>query len=277
MIIYGDQIALKIREDLKKKLCKENIRPFLAVILVGDNKASLSYVKAKKKACLETGIDFKLLEFEKDTTQKTILETIDELNNDKKVNGILVQLPLPKHLDSQEIIERIQPDKDVDGLTTINSGKLFKGLEGFFPCTPLGVIEIFKSINYDLVGKNVVMIGRSNLVGLPLFKMLVKQDATVTLAHSKTKNLKDICKKQDVVIVAIGNPKYITKDYIKKDAVVIDVGINRVGDKLYGDVDFEQIKDIASYITPVPKGVGPLTIAMLLCNTYKAYRVQNHD
>lgn len=277
MIIYGDQLALKLRAQLKEKLEKENVKPYLAVILVGENKASLSYVKAKRKACLETGIDFKLLEFEENVKQDILLKTIDDLNNDKRINGILVQLPLPKHLDSQEIIERIHPDKDVDGLTTINAGKLFKGLQGFFPCTPLGVIEIFKSINYDLTGKKVVMIGRSNLVGLPLFKMLVQQNATVTLAHSKTENLKEICKLQDVVIVAIGKPKYIDDEYIKKDALVIDIGINRVGDKLCGDVDFEKVNGLASYITPVPKGVGPLTIAMLLSNTYKAYKVQNND
>ena len=278
MIVYGSEIALKIKTQVKAeideiKLANKRI-PKLGVILVGDNPASISYIKGKGKACEEVGMDFELMSLAADVGQATLIEKIEMWNQDPSIDGILVQLPLPKGYDYDEkyILEMVDPRKDVDGLTSSNAGKLFLGEECFAPCTPLGVMEILKDCQIDLCGKNVVVVGRSNLVGLPLSRLLIGANATVTVCHSKTNNLKEVCQRADVLIVTIGKARYINHEYVKDGAVVIDVGVNRVDGKLYGDVDFDSVKDKASIITPVPKGVGPMTIAMLIVNVLKAYR-----
>lgn len=277
-IIYGRELSQKIKAELKqeiKKLQKEGKRlPVLSVILVGDNPASQSYVKSKANACASIGMENRTICMPGSTTQQELLEEVQRQNEDPEVDGILVQLPLPSHLDEVSVIDAISPDKDVDGLHPVNAGKLLTGRDGFVPCTPLGVMEMLTSIGYaDLSGLNAVVIGRSNLVGKPLSLLLQKQNATVTMAHSRTAHLKEICQQADILIAAIGKPKKITVDYIKEGAVVIDVGINRMEDgKLCGDVDFEAIKEKTKAITPVPKGVGPMTVCMLLKNTLKAYK-----
>lgn len=277
-IIYGSELSQKIKAELKqeiKKLEKEGKRlPVLSVILVGDNPASQSYVKSKANACASIGMENRTICMPGSTTQQELLEEVQRQNEDPEVDGILVQLPLPSHLDEVSVIDAISPDKDVDGLHPVNAGKLLTGRDGFVPCTPLGVMEMLTSIGYaDLSGLNAVVIGRSNLVGKPLSLLLQKQNATVTMAHSRTAHLKEICQQADILIAAIGKPKKITADYIKEGAVVIDVGINRMEDgKLCGDVDFEAIKEKTKAITPVPKGVGPMTVCMLLKNTLKAYK-----
>lgn len=277
-IIYGSELSQKIKAELKqeiKKLQKEGKRlPVLSVILVGDNPASQSYVKSKANACASIGMENRTICMPGSTTQQELLEEVQRQNEDPEVDGILVQLPLPSHLDEVSVIDAISPDKDVDGLHPVNAGKLLMGRDGFVPCTPLGVMEMLTSIGYaDLSGLNAVVIGRSNLVGKPLSLLLQKQNATVTMAHSRTAHLKEICQQADILIAAIGKPKKITADYIKEGAVVIDVGINRMEDgKLCGDVDFEAIKEKTKAITPVPKGVGPMTVCMLLKNTLKAYK-----
>lgn len=277
-IIYGSELSQKIKAELKqeiKKLQKEGKRlPVLSVILVGDNPASQSYVKSKANACASIGMENRTICMPGSTTQQELLEEVQRQNEDPEVDGILVQLPLPSHLDEVSVIDAISPDKDVDGLHPVNAGKLLTGRDGFVPCTPLGVMEMLTSIGYaDLSGLNAVVIGRSNLVGKPLSLLLQKQNATVTMAHSRTAHLKEICQQADILIAAIGKPKKITADYIKEGAVVIDVGINRMEDgKLCGDVDFEAIKVKTKAITPVPKGVGPMTVCMLLKNTLKAYK-----
>lgn len=277
-IIYGSELSQKIKAELKQeieKLQKEGKRlPVLSVILVGDNPASQSYVKSKANACASIGMENRTICMPGSTTQQELLEEVQRQNEDPEVDGILVQLPLPSHLDEVSVIDAISPDKDVDGLHPVNAGKLLTGRDGFVPCTPLGVMEMLTSIGYaDLSGLNAVVIGRSNLVGKPLSLLLQKQNATVTMAHSRTAHLKEICQQADILIVAIGKPKKITADYIKEGAVVIDVGINRMEDgKLCGDVDFEAIKEKTKAITPVPKGVGPMTVCMLLKNTLKAYK-----
>lgn len=277
-IIYGSELSQKIKAELKqeiKKLQKEGKRlPVLSVILVGDNPASQSYVKSKANACASIGMENRTICMPGSTTQQELLEEVQRQNEDPEVDGILVQLPLPSHLDEVSVIDAISPDKDVDGLHPVNAGKLLTGRDGFVPCTPLGVMEMLTSIGYaDLSGLNAVVIGRSNLVGKPLSLLLQKQNATVTMAHSRTEHLKEICQQADILIAAIGKPKKITADYIKEGAVVIDVGINRMEDgKLCGDVDFEAIKEKTKAITPVPKGVGPMTVCMLLKNTLKAYK-----
>lgn len=277
-IIYGSELSQKIKEELKQeieKLQKEGKRlPVLSVILVGDNPASQSYVKSKANACASIGMENRTICMPGSTTQQELLEEVKRQNEDPEVDGILVQLPLPSHLDEVSVIDAISSDKDVDGLHPVNAGKLLTGRDGFVPCTPLGVMEMLTSIGYaDLSGLNAVVIGRSNLVGKPLSLLLQKQNATVTMAHSRTAHLKEICQQADILIAAIGKPKKITADYIKEGAVVIDVGINRMEDgKLCGDVDFEAIKEKTKAITPVPKGVGPMTVCMLLKNTLKAYK-----
>lgn len=277
-IIYGSELSQRIKEELKQeieKLQKEGKRlPVLSVILVGDNPASQSYVKSKANACASIGMENRTICMPGSTTQQELLEEVKRQNEDPEVDGILVQLPLPSHLDEVSVIDAISPDKDVDGLHPVNAGKLLTGRDGFVPCTPLGVMEMLASIGYtDLSGLNAVVIGRSNLVGKPLSLLLQKQNATVMMAHSRTAHLKELCQQADILIAAIGKPKKITADYIKEGAVVIDVGINRMEDgKLCGDVDFEAVKEKTKAITPVPKGVGPMTVCMLLKNTLKAYK-----
>lgn len=277
-IIYGSDVATPIKEKIAlevEKYKKEGKRlPVLSVVLVGDNPASQSYVKGKENACISVGMENHTIRLPKDTTQEELLKVVQELNEDSSVDGILVQLPLPEHLDETSIIDAISPDKDVDGLHPYNAGKLASGRDGMVPCTPLGVMAMLEAAGLqDLSGLNAIVIGRSNLVGKPVSLLLQKRNATVTMAHSKTKNLPALCAKADILIAAVGKPKMITSEYVKEGAVVIDVGINRLADgKLCGDVDFEDVKNKTKAITPVPKGVGVMTVCMLLCNTLKAYK-----
>lgn len=279
MIIDGKKIAQNVLESVKKdaeKLNGKGITPSLAVIMVGNNQASKTYVRNKKIACEKAGIKSEEYLLPENASEKEILNLIDKLNATKEVSGILVQLPLPLHLDSKTICERISPLKDVDAFTSKNIGDLFKGDAKFLPCTPAGILEILKHENINLSGKHCVIIGRSNIVGKPLALLLIQNDATVTVCHSKTKNLEEICKLADIVICAVGKEKFLKKEMVKPGAVVIDVGINRdENGKLCGDADFENLEPICSKITPVPGGVGPMTVAMLVKNAAKAAEIQN--
>ena len=278
MIIYGSEIAKEIKNEVAEKideLVKNGLRkPRLAIVLVGEDPASLSYIRGKEKASREVGFDFILYKEKETIKEEELLKLIDDLNQDETIDGILVQLPLPKHLREDKVISAIDPSKDVDGLSLLNSGRLFKGEDGLFPCTALGVMEILRRSKIKVEGQNVIVIGRSKLVGLPLARMLTSANATVTLAHSYTKDLKTLTKLYDIVIVAIGQPKFLKAEDVKEGAVVIDVGINRLEGHLCGDVDFEKVSKKASAITPVPKGVGPMTIACLMQNTLKAYEMR---
>ena len=274
VLLDGKKLAKEIREDLKVK-CEElkdkGKNPRLAVVMVGDNKASQVYVKNKSKVCDEIGIEFEEHLLESNIEQKVLIDLIKKLNEDKNVHGILLQSPIPNHLDINEAFSAIAPEKDVDGFNPVNVGKLCLNQDTFVSCTPYGIIKMFEAYNIDLTGKNVTIIGRSNIVGKPLIQCCLNKNATVTVCHSKTKDLKYHTQNADIVIAAIGKPNFVTTDMIKEDAVVIDVGINRGEDgKLTGDVDFENVKNKASYITPVPGGVGPMTIAMLMNNVIKA-------
>ena len=279
MIIDGKKIAQNVLESVKKdaeKLNGKGITPSLAVIMVGNNQASKTYVRNKKIACEKAGIKSEEYLLPENASEKEILNLIDKLNATKEVSGILVQLPLPLHLDSKTICERISPLKDVDAFTSKNIGDLFKGDAKFLPCTPAGILEILKHENINLSGKHCVIIGRSNIVGKPLALLLIQNDATVTVCHSKTKNLEEICKLADIVICAVGKEKFLKKKMVKPGAVVIDVGINRdENGKLCGDADFENLEPICSKITSVPGGVGPMTVAMLVKNAAKAAEIQN--
>lgn len=276
-IIDGKKIAEEIKIEIKEKVYKlrrKGINPNLSVILVGDDPASLSYIKGKEKDCQEVGINSEVINFPENCSQEKIENKIKNLNDDDSVHGILVQLPLPDKINSKEIIEIIDPKKDVDCFHPYNVGKMFLGDKIFSPCTPQGVIEILKRSGVEIEGKNAVVVGRSNIVGKPLAFLLTKENATVTLCHSKTKNLEEICRTADILVAAIGRPKMITKEYVRPGAVVIDVGISRGQDsKLSGDVDFENVKKIAEAITPVPGGVGPMTRVMLLENTLLAAKL----
>ena len=273
-ILDGKAVSLKVKESVKVRadeLKKFGIEPTLAVVLVGEDKASQTYVRAKEKACNEYGIKSVAHRLSENTTQAELLALINVLNLDDSIHGILVQLPLPKHIDTNTILATIDPAKDVDGFHAVNVGKLVSGLDGFVPCTPLGVMEILKEYGIDVAGLNAVVIGRSNIVGKPMANLLLNASATVTITHSKTKNLKEICKNADLIVAAIGKPFFLKADMVKDGAVVIDVGINRLDDgRLVGDVDFDEVAPKCSYITPVPGGVGPMTIAMLLNNTILA-------
>ncbi len=269
-LIDGKKISLEIRENLKKEIEKYNIKPSLAIILVGEDEASKIYVRNKLKACSEIGIEAKVFNFNADVAEEELILLIKKLNADNNIDGIIVQSPLPKNLNEYLISNTIDPSKDVDGFGSYNLGLLAANKPNFIAATPLGILKLLEYENIELEGKNVVIIGRSIIVGRPLLLALLNKDATVTITHSKTKNLKEITKKADILIVAIGKANYITEEYIKENAVIIDVGINRVEGKLYGDVDFNRIKDKVSYITPVPGGVGPLTVAMLLSNVVEA-------
>lgn len=277
-IIDGKELAKKIREKLKKEcidLKKEGIIPKFAVILVGDNPASKVYVRNKSKAAEETGIIFEEHLLDTNIEQKQLIDLIEKLNHQKNIHGILLQSPLPNHLDINEAFRTIAPEKDVDGFHPANVGKLVLGQDTFVSCTPYGIMKMLEEYKIDLEGKNVVIIGRSNIVGKPLYQCCLNKNATVTTCHSKTKDITAYTKKADVIMVAIGKPKFLTKDMVKEGAVIIDVGINRTeGKKIIGDVDFEEVEKIASYITPVPGGVGPMTIAMLMNNVIKAARQQ---
>ena len=274
IIIDGKELAKKIRSELKNEVVElknKGINPKLAVIMVGDDKASKVYVKNKSKACEECGIDYEEFLMDKDIDMEELLETIDKLNKRDDIHGILLQSPIPSNLDINQAFNKINHKKDVDGFNPINVGKLSIGEDCFVSCTPAGVIKMLEEYNIEIEGKNVVIIGRSNIVGKPLIQCILGKNGTVTMCHSITKNIKQITKNEDILIAAIGKPKFVTQDMIKDGAVIIDVGINRTEDgKLVGDVDFENVKNNASYITPVPGGVGPMTIAMLMTNVVKA-------
>lgn len=269
-LIDGKAVSAQIKEELKEKVAKkkeQGMEISLAVIQVGNDPASSVYVNNKKKACEYIGIRSIAYELAEDTTEKELLELVEELNGKKDVNGILVQLPLPKHIDEDKIIKAISPKKDVDGFHPQSVGALCIGQPGFVSCTPAGIIELLKRYDIGIEGKECVVIGRSNIVGKPMALLLLRENGTVTVAHSRTKNLKEICKRADILVVAIGKPKFITQDYVKEGAVVIDVGIHRnENNKLCGDVDFASVEPHCSAITPVPGGVGPMTIAMLMNN-----------
>lgn len=277
-LIDGKTISTIIKDECKEKVAeykKQGISICLAVIQVGNDPASSVYVNNKKKACAYIGIDSLSYELPEETTQEELLALIEELNQKKEVNGILVQLPVPKHIDEKTIINAISPKKDVDGFHPQSVGSLCIGQPGFVSCTPAGIIELLKRTNVDISGKHCVVIGRSNIVGKPMALLMLRENATVTVTHSKTKNLKEITKQADILIVAIGKPKFVDSSYVKEGAAVIDVGIHRNEDnKLCGDVDFESVKTIASAITPVPGGVGPMTIAMLMKNCVDSVSLQ---
>ena len=279
VIIDGKELAKKIRANLKiecEELNKEGIKSKLAVIMVGDDPASKVYVRNKSKACEDVGIEYEEYLLESNIIQKELIDLIKKLNQDNTVNGILLQSPIPSNLDINEAFRTIASEKDVDGFNPVNVGKLVLNQDTFVSCTPFGIIKMFEEYNIDLTGKNVVILGRSNIVGKPLIHCCLNKNATVTTCHSKTQNIKEIASKADVLISAIGKANFVTADMVKEKAVVIDVGINRLDNgKITGDVDFENVKEKASYITPVPGGVGPMTIAMLMNNVIKATKRQN--
>ena len=279
MIIDGKKIAAKLREDLKKKIIELkstfNSVPGLTVILIGEDPASKIYVKNKERFAKEVGINSELIRYPENIEEKVVLDKIKELNQNKKVSGILVQLPLPKHIDKKKVIETILPNKDVDGFHPVNVGNLSSGYEGKVPCTPLGCYLLLRKVEKDLKGKHAVIIGRSNLNGKPMAQLLLKENCTVTITHSKTKDLKNECKRADIIIAAVGQPKLVKGDWVKKGAIVIDVGINKTANGLEGDVDFGEVSKVAKAITPVPGGVGPMTIACLLSNTIECFKRAN--
>ena len=285
-ILDGKYISSVIRNEIKTEVERNSpTRPHLCAILIGDNGASRTYVNAKVKACEEVGFKSTLLHYD-DISELDLLDKIEEINNDKNIDGLIVQLPLPKHIDENKITLAVKPAKDVDGFHPVNMGKMMLGLDSMIPATPAGIIELIKRYKIETLGKKCVVVGRSNIVGLPISVLLAKNkypgNCTVTLTHSKSKNLKEICASADILIVALGVANFIKSDMVKKNCVIIDVGISRVksdktksGWKLLGDVDFENVKDKCDYITPVPGGVGPMTIAMLLANTLKASKKEN--
>lgn len=276
-ILDGKMVSARLKENLKEqvKVLKERgINPGLAVVLVGNDSASRVYVNNKKKACEEIGIYSEEYTMPEETTQEQLMELIDTLNKSEKVHGILVQLPLPRHLNEKEVINTIRPEKDVDAFHPANVGKIMIGDFDFVPCTPAGVMELIHESGIDVAGKECVVIGRSNIVGKPQAMLLLHENGTVTICHSRTKDLKEVTKRADILVAAVGKAKFVTSDMVKKGAVVIDVGMNRdENGKLCGDVDFEQVKEVAGAITPVPGGVGPMTIAMLMKNTVKAAEI----
>nr|WP_201150050.1 bifunctional methylenetetrahydrofolate dehydrogenase/methenyltetrahydrofolate cyclohydrolase FolD [Cyanobacterium sp. IPPAS B-1200] len=283
-ILDGKSLAQKIQTKLQTQISEQVAQgkraPGLAVLMVGDNPASAVYVRNKEKSCQKVGMESFSRHFPANATQEELESAIAQLNQDERVDGILVQLPLPSHLDSVGLLLKILPEKDADGLHPYNLGKLVRQEKGLRSCTPAGVMEILKEYNIDIAGKKAVVVGRSILVGKPLALMLLEENATITIAHSRTPNLAEVTKDADILVAAVGKPEMITADMVKPGAVVIDVGINRIETaegkgKLVGDVDYEAIKDITSYITPVPGGVGPMTVAMLLQNTYLSYLMKN--
>ncbi len=280
VIISGKEVSAKVRADVKAEcelLKEKGIDPGLAVIIVGNDPASRVYVNNKKKACAEVGFLSEEYALPEDTTQEELLAIIEKLNNNPQINGILCQLPLPKHIDEKAIINSISPLKDVDAFHPSNVGKIMIGDYHFLPCTPAGVMELIHSAGIDVCGKKCVVIGRSNIVGKPMSMLLLHENGTVTICHSKTENLKEICSNADILVAAVGKPKFVKADMVKAGAVVLDVGVNRdENGKLCGDVDFAEVEPKASYITPVPGGVGPMTIAMLMKNTLMAAKIQNN-
>ena len=278
MIIDGKKQAEIIRNEIKKEISdlkkKSGKTPSLTVILIGDFAPSLIYVKNKEKSAREVGINSEIIRYPKNVSEKDILEKIEELNKNDEISGILVQLPLPSQISKEKIINAINPSKDVDGFNPINVGNLSSGYDSIVPCTPLGCLLLIKKIEPNLAGKHAVIIGRSNLNGKPMAQLLLKENCTVTIVHSKTNDLQNECLKADILVAAVGVPNLIKKDWVKKNAIVIDVGINKVGEKIVGDVNFDELKDNVKAITPVPGGVGPMTIACLLKNTLKCFKAR---
>jgi len=276
MIIDGKKEAELLREEIKKEIqvIKEtkNKVPGLTVILIGNYTPSQIYVKNKEKNSKQVGMNSDVIKYPDNVNEKEILDKIKELNSDQNVSGILVQLPLPDQIDKEKIINAIHPSKDVDGFNPVNVGNLSSGYQGLVPCTPMGCLMLIKKVEKKLSGKHAVIIGRSNLNGKPMAQLLLKENCTVTVVHSKTKNLQQECLRADILVAAVGVPNLVKKDWVKKDAIVIDVGINKFNDKIVGDVEFDQVKDIAKAITPVPGGVGPMTIACLLKNTLECFK-----
>ena len=273
-IIDGKAISAEIKEELKEKVAeykKQGVEITLAVVKVGNDPASAVYVRNKEKACEYVGITSRTLALPEETTEEELLKVVNDLNEDKAVNGILVQLPLPKHIDESKVLLAIDSNKDVDGVHPVNVGKMVIGEETFLPCTPAGIIEMLKRTDVEISGKECVVIGRSNIVGKPMSMLMLKENATVTIAHSRTKDLKEVTKRADILIAAIGKAKFVTADYVKEGAVIIDVGMDRdENGKLCGDVDFDSVSQVASAITPVPGGVGPMTVTMLLVNCLRS-------
>ena len=278
MIIDGKKEAANLREEIKNEILeikkKTNKNPNLTVILIGDFTPSQIYVRNKEKNSTEVGITSNVIKYPKEVKEKEVLDKINELNNDKNISGILVQLPLPEQISKEKIINAIDPKKDVDGFNPINVGNLASGYKSIVPCTPLGCLLLIKKVEKNLSGKHAVIIGRSNLNGKPMAQLLLKENCTVTVVHSKTNNLQEECLKADILVAAVGVPNLVKKDWVKSSAIIIDVGINKVGDKIVGDVNFEEIKDNIKAITPVPGGVGPMTIACLLKNTLECFKAQ---
>ena len=276
MIIDGKKVAADLRVELKKKVAElkstYNTVPGLTVILVGEDPPSKIYVKNKEKSAIEVGINSEIIKYPENVEEKVLLNKIEELNKNNKVSGILVQLPLPKHIDKRKVIETILPGKDVDGFHPVNVGNLSSGYDSNIPCTPLGCYLLLKKVEKNLNGKHAVVIGRSNLNGKPMTQLLLKENCTVTITHSKTKDLKTECNRADIIIAAVGRPKLVKGDWVKKQAIVIDVGINKTDAGLIGDVDFDEVSKVAKAITPVPGGVGPMTIACLLSNTVECFK-----
>jgi methylenetetrahydrofolate dehydrogenase (NADP+)/methenyltetrahydrofolate cyclohydrolase len=276
MIIDGKKEAANLREEIKNEILeikkKINKNPNLTVILIGDFTPSQIYVRNKEKNSTEVGITSNVIKYPKEVKEKEVLDKINELNKDKNISGILVQLPLPEQISKEKIINAIDPKKDVDGFNPINVGNLASGYKSIVPCTPLGCLLLIKKVEKNLSGKHAVIIGRSNLNGKPMAQLLLKENCTVTVVHSKTNNLQDECLKADILVAAVGVPNLVKKDWVKSSAIIIDVGINKVGDKIVGDVNFEEIKDNIKAITPVPGGVGPMTIACLLKNTLECFK-----
>ncbi|MBC9874248.1 bifunctional methylenetetrahydrofolate dehydrogenase/methenyltetrahydrofolate cyclohydrolase FolD [Macrococcoides bohemicum] len=272
-VLDGKQIAVDYRAGLAEEveaLKAQGVTPNLTVILVGNDGASQSYVNNKKKSAEKIGMSSDIIHLDETTTEETLLNEIEKLNNDANVHGILVQVPLPKQIDETKVLEKIAPEKDVDGFNPINIGRLYAGVETYIPCTPLGIMEILKNADMDLEGKDVAVIGRSHIVGQPVSKLLTDANATVTLLHSRSKNMKEVLKRSDVIVSAVGKPGLVTKEDVKLGAVVVDVGNTVVDGKLTGDVKYDEVSEVASAITPVPGGVGPLTITMVLNNTLLA-------
>lgn len=274
MIIDGKKISTEIKDELKEQVAKlkaEGVEVTLAVVKVGEDPASAVYVRNKEKACEYIGINSKKIEMPEETTEEELLNLVNDLNTDPAINGILVQLPLPKHIDENKILLAIDPMKDVDGFHPVNVGKMVIGEESFLPCTPAGIIEMIKRSGLDIEGKECVIIGRSNIVGKPMAILMLRENATVTVTHSRTKDLPEVCKRADIIVAALGKAKFVTKDFVKEGAIIIDVGMDRDEDgKLCGDVDFDEVEEIASAITPVPGGVGPMTVTMLLVNCLRS-------
>lgn len=274
-IIDGKAVSLAVKERVRDEIAKKNLKIGLAVVIVGNNQASRVYVNNKKKACEFCGITSYEYALPEETSEGELLELVEALNGDNNINGILVQLPLPKQIDEKKIIEHISPSKDVDAFHAVNVGKIMIGDYAFLPCTPAGVMELIHSTGTEISGRECVVIGRSNIVGKPMAMLLLHENATVTVCHSRTKNLSEVCRRADILVSAVGRANFVTPDMVKEGAVVIDVGMNRNEEgKLCGDVDFERVKDKCSFITPVPGGVGPMTIAMLMENTLRAGKLQ---